>query len=186
MSYRIGITGSAGTGKSTLAILTAQELGISHISSKSITQEILASEGFDYASGEQVECFLSQNGRPDKIMKKLQDMEAGTEQFVTDRMFVDLAAYAITELYDGDSKKVEQVFNLCKSEMKKYTHVIVCPWGKNPIKDNRVRTLNPWYQFIIHSIEVNLLDLWDIRYYQVKSIIEQDKLNEILAYIKRS
>ena len=101
-------------------------------------------------------------------------------------MFVDLAAYAITELYDGDSKKVEQVFNLCKSEMKKYTHVIVCPWGKNPIKDNRVRTLNPWYQFIIHSIEVNLLDLWDIRYYQVKSIIEQDKLNEILAYIKRS
>jgi len=186
MLYRIGITGSAGTGKTTLAILTAQELGIPHLSSKSITQEILANEGFDYASGEQVECFLSQNGRPDKIMKKLQEMEAGTEQFVTDRMFVDLAAYAITELYETDSKKVEQIFNLCKSEMKKYTHVIVCPWGKNPIKDNRVRTLNPWYQFIVHSIEVGLLDLWGIGYHQVKSVSEQDKLKEILDYVKHS
>ena len=182
--YRIGITGSAGTGKTTLALLVAKQLGIPHLSSKSITQEILASEGFDYSSGEQVERFLSQNGRPDKIIKKIQQMEKEQEQFITDRSFVDLAAYAITELHDDDPKKVEQIFNLCKTEMKKYSHVIVCPWGKKPIKENNVRTLNQWYQFIIQSTELNLLNLWGIKYFILQKTQESDQVQEILDYIR--
>lgn len=160
---RIGICGSAGTGKTTLAVALAQHLDIPLLKSKDITNDILIRDGYDYASGVHIEQFLAQSNRQDEMLKKHTEFENANGQFVVDRTVVDLFAYAVVEC-NFDPEKIEKFYKLCKTYAKTYTHLIFCPWGKRPLLSNNRRTLNPWYQFLIHSVEKVILDEWKLSY----------------------
>ena len=60
MTYRIGLIGSAGIGKSGVADKVAKRFGITFLRSKDITRPLLADRGFSQDKCECVEKFLSE------------------------------------------------------------------------------------------------------------------------------
>jgi len=178
---RVGIVGSAGTGKTSLASRLSSDLGVAFLEAKEITLDVLRRDGYDYGSGVQIERFLAQEGRQEEIFYRTLDAERSAGSFVTDRTLVDLAAYFVAELHDVEPMKVEKYVSECR-EAAKYTHLILCPWGRTPLLDNRRRTLNPWYQMIIHGLELTILHTWGMSYMNFEGGYDQ-LLQAIRAYL---
>ena len=177
---KIGIIGASGTGKSSLARAVSKELKIPCLESKAITQDILERDKYDYASGVQVERFLANTGRQNEILRRTMEQEDAVESFVTDRTVVDLAAYVVCEMHDSDSSTVRNVIDTCKKRVSGYTHLFLCPWEDKPVDTNQKRTLNPWYQFLIHTIEMGLLESWECDYSILNIPHIQGKLHHLL------
>jgi len=184
MKHKIGIVGCAGTGKSTLARRVAKSLGIPCIESKDITAHILERDGYDYSSGVQVERFLANSGRQMEILRKTIESQEEQEQFVTDRTVVDLAAYAVCEMYNHDTKALKHVVEMCKGSVSGYSHLFLCNWNDKPIDENNKRTLNPWYQFLIHALEVGIMDYWECKYEVVSGESSDDRVEGLLVKLR--
>jgi predicted ATPase len=185
MSFRIGIVGCAGTGKSSLARALSQKLRIPALESKRITQDILERDKYDYASGVQIERFLAHTGRQNEILRRTVEQEEGAseEGFVTDRTVVDLAAYVVCELKDLDVEALQHIFNTCQRRVKEYTHLFLCPWREEPMSGNDRRTLNPWYQFQIHAVDVGILGHWGCSYVPLKETETGPRVEEVLGVL---
>lgn len=181
---RIGIVGAAGTGKTSLAEALSSTLGIPLLKSREITDDILKRDGFDYASGIQIERFLANSGRPNEILRRTIAQQQA-EQFVTDRTVVDLAAYAVCELHDMDIVAVRHILGTCKKNIGSYSHLFLCPWQDVPVENNKRRTLNPWYQFLIHTVELGILQDWGCRYTVLVAGNTKDRVAEIGSILGR-
>jgi predicted ATPase len=164
---KMGICGASGTGKSSLAESLSKSLGLPFFRSKDITQIILTRDGYDYSSGIQIEQFLANSGRQNEILRRTIEQQS-TGQFVTDRTVVDLAAYAVCEMHD-EVEAVKHIYETCRKYSTIYTHLLLCPWREKAITDNQKRTLNPWYQLMIHAVERGILDDWGCSYYVVET-----------------
>jgi len=180
-NLRIGICGTAGAGKSGLAEAISLGLNVPFVKSKDITQDILDRDGYDYASGTQIERFLAHTGRQNEILRRTLEQQS-VERFVTDRTVIDLAAYVLCEMKD-DEDTVKHIYETCRKKSVIYTHLILCPWLNTPVSDNQKRTLNPWYQLLIHVIERGLMDDWGVKYYTVMGQNTQDRAEEVLAML---
>jgi predicted ATPase len=176
---KVGIVGAAGTGKTSLAEALSVKLGIPLLKSREITEDILKRDGFDYASGIQIERFLTNSGRPNEILRRTIAQQQKAEQFVTDRTVVDLAAYAVCELHDMDNGAVRNILETCRKNVTSYTHLFVCPWQDVPVEDNKRRTLNPWYQFLVHTVELGILQEWKCQYVVLSSANTKGRVDEI-------
>ena len=156
---RVGIAGCAGTGKSVLAEKLAAEMGIPFLPAKEITGDILHRDGYDYASGQQVEKFLATHEHQQEILRRTREQHSA-EEFVTDRTAIDLAAYAILELKGPINVKL--YLQECKALARTYTHILFCPWEDLRIEDNHKRTLDPWYQFAVHSVQLQVTQMFGL------------------------
>jgi predicted ATPase len=164
--FKIGVVGSAGSGKTSFAEALAKTLAVDFLKSKEITQDILNRDHYDDTSGIQIERFLANSGRQNEILRRTLEQHE-VEQFVTDRTVVDLAAYVLCEM-NGDPRIVENIINTCKKNVTRYTHLFLCPWRDTPVTDNKKRTLNTWYQFMIHTVERGIMDDWGCKYYIIE------------------
>ena len=186
MSLKIGIVGASGTGKSSLARTLARHLGIKSLESKTITQDILERDGYDYGSGVQVERFLANTGRQNEILRRTMEREDKEENgFVTDRTVVDLAAYVVAELHSTDTRGLSDLYNTCQDRVKDYTHLFLCPWKECRVTENYKRTLNPWYQFQIHALEVGIMNFWDMPFTVIESEGPEERVEEIVNALKK-
>lgn len=161
---KIGIVGAAGMGKSSLAQSLSSRLNIPLLKSKEVTQEILRRDGYDYASGIQVERFLASPGRQNEILRHTREQQQQAPSFVTDRTLIDLAAYASVELYPAETQTLRDIMGVCRKNVGIYTHLFLCPWTDSPLEPNNRRTLNPWYQHLIHMVELGILTEWGCPY----------------------
>lgn len=182
---RIGIVGSAGTGKSQLGYELAEKMKLPFLRASTVTRGILEKDGYDYAGGIQVESFLFQDNRQERLSKKTMKLEIDNYCFVTDRTVIDLAAYAIVELYDGKRDKLDKLLDRYYEHLvnHNYTDVFVCPWVEE-VTDNGLRTLNPWYQFLIHSTCLGVMEDWGIKYHILRANKTNDRVKEIIKTIK--
>jgi len=185
MSLRIGIVGCAGTGKSAFARSLSTEQKIPVLESKQITQDILNRDGYNYSSGIQVERFLANSGRQNEILRRTMEQEDSVDDFVTDRTVVDLAAYVVCEMHDIDTEVVRNIFETCSRRVSRYTHLFFCPWKDEPISENSKRTLNPWYQFLIHAAEMGILKSWGCEFTLLEPY-ETDSRMDVIRDILRA
>lgn len=177
---KIGIAGCSGTGKSILAQRLAAELEVPFLPSKEITSDILERDGFDYASGEQVEKFLSTHSHQKEILKRTKEQQS-IESFVSDRTAIDLASYAIMEM-EGPLD-VQRYIDECAKMATSYDYIFFCPWEGREILDNNKRTLDPWYQFAVHSVQQEVMGMFNIpRKVLTKSDVG-DRVSEAMGYI---
>jgi deoxyadenosine/deoxycytidine kinase len=184
MDRRIGFIGCAGTGKSTLAKALADELGVPFLASRDITETILDRDGYDYGSGIKIERFLSDVSRQKEIMKRTIQEQGECDQFVTDRTVIDLAAYAICELHPQDVKALRHIYDTCMGFSDRYTHLIVCPWSDVPIEDNRKRTINAWYQFVIAGMDLGILREWGLEFVVLESEGYEARMKDIVSAVQ--
>jgi len=181
-NIKIGIIGSAGTGKSTLAESVASTFKIANLKSREITEDILTRDGYDYSSGIQIERFLANSGRQSEMLKRTLEQQS-VESFVTDRTVIDLAAYAVCELSQSDPMALRKIFDTCKTESSTYTHLFLCPWKDIPIAVTKKRTLNTWYQYLIYIVEKGMLDDWGCKYVVLESENNDERLKKILEEV---
>ena len=181
MTYRIGIIGCAGVGKSSFAEALAIELGIPCLLSKGITQHVLVRDGYSYSSGVQIERFLAETRRQGEILRRTLEQQS-LDQFVTDRTMVDLAAYSLAEMNcDAD---ISHIYATCQKNMEKYTHIFLLPFKDKPVTDNGKRTLNPWYQRLVHTIERGIMEDWNKGYWIIESDDTKERVSEALNMLR--
>jgi len=184
-NIRLGLVGASGTGKTALAVKLSSALSIPCLMAKDVTGAILTRDGYDYSSGEQVERFLAHMGRQNEMLRKTMEQQSG-EQFVADRTVLDLAAYVMAEIHgEQNSGAVHSMFETCKVNVSRYTHIFMCPWREGPIAANNRRTLDPWYQRMIHMIEVGLLVEWGCHYTVLKAKTEEARCEEVLGVLRK-
>jgi hypothetical protein len=182
---RIGIVGTAGTGKSSLARGLAESLGLQLNLSKTITQKILDRDGYDYGSGIQVEKFLATEVRQRQILEDTIQSNQLSNNFVSDRTVIDLAAYAIAELHSVNPDVLNEIYNICFANVGRYTHIAFCEWNSINLIDNGRRTLNPYYQFVIHSIEKELCHEWGCKPIFLGVMDDDKRVKFVLDELKR-
>jgi predicted ATPase len=162
-----------------LAEVLAAKFSVPLLKSREITEDILKRDGYSFASGIQIERFLANSGRQNEILRRTIEQQNAAKAFVTDRTVVDLAAYVVCEMHDKDQVAVSRILETCRKNVSVYTHIFVCPWRDVPVADNKRRTLNPWYQFLVHLVEAGLLQEWGCKY----AVLQKDGTTERVAEI---
>ena len=184
-NLRIGLTGTSGTGKSSLAEMVSAKLGIPVLKSKEITESILKRDGYDYGSGIQIERFLANTGRQNEMLRRTIEQQA-VPNFVTDRTVIDLAAYAVCEMHHNDVTALRRIIETCHKNVSTYTHLFLCPWKDVPVENTHKRTLNPWYQFCIHIMERGILDEWLCDYHVLSGKNNEERIDEVLEVVGKN
>ncbi len=148
---RIAITGSAGTGKTTLGRALADELGVPFLAER--MRERIES-GLDVGA-------LSRRDWRALIESEWESQCAAEAAcpngFVADRSSVDFAAFWLHYGLQDERELTERWMARMFAHARGYERLIVCPWGDLPLVDDGVRSTNRWTQLRYHSILEGLL-----------------------------
>ena len=180
---KIALSGSAGTGRTTIAKRIASAINYNPLTN--LAKSLLKDEGFRYGTDETVEEFLATPVRQLKLFQLKQMKESELENFVTDRSWIDLAAYCIQGMQTRTDFDISSFIEDCRTEVEKYDAIIHIPWGRQPLQPNGTRTINPWFQFVIDSIICRLANQWQIQMIEIDGgLANVDAIQEILTSIK--
>lgn len=161
--YKIGLIGSAGIGKSSIALEISKKLDLVFLKSKDITRPILKKYGYDYSIGECVEKFLSKKEIEFEIVDTRTYQESLlTGGFVTDRTTLECFAYALLSVEKYVDDEIALLEKICCDNMKNYTHIFYFPYKNGWLEDNGLRTVNTFFQWKIDLIIRGLLDDWGV------------------------
>jgi len=182
MEYRIGLIGSAGLGKSSIAAKIGKELGISFLRSKDITRPLLADRGFSQEKFDCVEKFLSEKEMEYEIVdKKINHERLMSSGFVTDRTTLECFAYALLSVENYAPDEVSILEKMCHGNMSNYTHLFYFPYGNGWLEPNGVRTVNEYFQRKIDMLIRALLEDWKIN----AVTVGEKPFDEIMALLRK-
>lgn len=145
-SRKIALSGSAGTGKTTLGRKLAEELGVAFIEERMRRR---LESGFDLhgMSSDDWRALMRDDWEAQRA-----DEERAIDGFVSDRSSLDYAAfwlhYGLHEEIEATERWVERM----TSEARRYDRIVLFPWGSLPIENDGVRSTNRWTQLRFQSI----------------------------------
>ena len=149
---RIALSGSAGTGKTTLGRALAAELGLPFIEEP---MRARLEDGLDLRS-------ISH----DDLRRLLGELwaeqhaaeQASRDGFVSDRSAADFAAFWIHYGFHHGPGDTEARMAQWLHALQDYDRVLLLPWGVLPLEHDGVRSTNRWIQFMFQSLVEGLLD----------------------------
>jgi hypothetical protein len=179
--FKIGLIGSAGIGKSSIAYEVSKKLDLCFLKSKDITRPILKKYGYDYSTGECVEKFLSKKEIEFEIVDKRTYQESLlTGGFITDRTTLECFVYALLSVEKYVDDEITLLEKICYENMKHYSHIFYFPYKNGWLEDNGLRTVNTFFQWKIDLIIRGLLDDWSV---DVIPINHDNPVEFIINYI---
>ena len=180
--YNIGLIGSAGICKSSVALEISKDFDLIFLKSKDITRPLLKKYGYDYSSGECVEKFLSKKEIEFEIVDSRTFQESLlTGGFITDRTTLECFAYSLLSIEKYADDEIATLENMCYENMKNYTHIFYFPYKNGWLEDNGIRTVNTFFQWKIDLIIRGLLDDWGINAITVGA---DNPIDFIKSYLK--
>lgn len=154
---KIGITGSFGTGKTTLSKLVAGRKKYKLLSESPLQAFQI---GLSMNKQADTECEVY-------IFGKQIEMEINAkDNYVADKCFIDLFAYA-EYLFPEDKSLLDVLEKITDNAVKKYDIIIYLPSGEFPIEDDGLRPIDVGFQ---KAVDKNILDYLlknKIKYYRV-------------------
>ncbi len=178
---RIVITGSHGTGKTTIAKQIYSYIKNEEIKAEINTNNLQKNKIF---SGRQTYCFLPEAalqayeiGLPINentsvetevwIFAKQLEMEMKIKNnWVADKCFIDLLAYG-KFLFPHNYELINILTQVALPRMHKYDLVIFTPCGEFPIEDDGIRSLDPRFQSEIDKIIIKIMKEHNIQYHKI-------------------
>ncbi|WP_162306063.1 AAA family ATPase [Oleisolibacter albus] len=152
---RLGITGSAGTGKTTLAAAVACRLAVPVLPE---AMRALLEQGFDLHS-------LSRDQHRDLLCRQADALACDLARIdgglVSDRTPLDMAAFWLSNGYGvDDPAATEALLARAIMALADYSHIVLLPWGAMPLAADGVRSPNPWLQLHFQTIIEGLCRRW--------------------------
>lgn len=172
--YKIGLIGSAGLGKSSIALEISKKMNLFFLKSKEITRPILKKYGWNSLSASRNDCnvekFLSQKEIEYEIVDKRTYQESLLSGgFITDRTTLECFVYALLSVEKYADDEICLLEKICKENMKNYTHIFYFPYKNGWLEDNGLRTVNTYFQWKIDLMIRGLLDDWGIEAFTVSA-----------------
>jgi adenylate kinase family enzyme len=181
---KIGLIGAGGCGSTTVASNIANELNIKFIRSSDFTRGILKRDGYDYEPNSFVEKFLAEKKREFELIDLRIDAEHQQDDFITDRTTLENYVYALDSIQNYSTDELNIIHCKCWVNMKRYTHLFYLP-RKDNLKDNKLRTLNVFYQRNIDYLIQGVIKDWGLEVQQLPDNIEES-IEIILEKIKNA
>ena len=149
---RIALSGSAGTGKTTLGRRLADELGVAFIE-EGMRERLAAGldvHGLDAEGWQRLirELWEEQRARE----------EACADGFVADRSSIDYAAFWLHYGQFDPRDTCEAFLAEMFAESRRYERILLFPWGALPIAEDGVRSTHRWVQFRFQALLEGLLE----------------------------
>ena len=143
---RIALSGSAGTGKTTLASRLAAELGVPYIE-EGMRRRIQGGLAWYELDREQ------QLGLIEELWEEQRAAEdAATGGFVADRSSYDFAAFWLHYDFHADLRDTSDRFEHWCASGERYDRVLLLPWGVLPLEADGVRSTNRYMQLRYQGI----------------------------------
>lgn len=144
---RIGLTGSAGVGKTTLALTIAGAVGVPVLEER-MRARLLAGFSLHALTREEHRDLL--RGDADDLIDGAAACEDG---FVSDRTPLDFVAFWLCNGYAADEPEATGAFlRLAAAATAGWDAVVVLPWGSVPLVADGVRYPNPWHQLHAQTV----------------------------------
>ncbi|MGQ9367593.1 AAA family ATPase [Azospirillum sp. A39] len=152
---RIGLTGSAGVGKTTLALTLGATLGVPVLHER-MRDRLRAGYSLHALTREEHRALLREDA------EDLADRAAGVPAgFVADRTPLDFVAFWLCNGYAADDPAGTADFvEQARAAVADWDLVVVLPWGVLPLVDDGVRYANPWHQLHAQSVVEGLCRRW--------------------------
>ncbi len=171
---RIALSGSAGTGKTTLGRRLANALDVPFLAE--IMRKRIES-GFDFHGMTRSDwrALMSEQWQEQRALE-----DAQPDGFVSDRSSLDYAAFFLHyDLHvDADA---EPWLDAMARESQRYDRILLFPWGALPLVDDGVRSTNRWTQLRFQTILEGLVDRYArARVLRVPPITDLDQRLEIV------
>ena len=179
---KIGLIGAGGCGSTTVATKISNELNIKMIRSSDFTRNILKRDGYDYDSDSFVEKFLADKKREFELIDLRIDAEHQQENFITDRTTLENYVYALDSIENYSTDELNILHCKCWINMKRYSHLFYLP-RKDNLKDNKLRTLNVFYQRSVDYLIRGVIRDWGLNVVTLPENIE-DSVNMIKEIVK--
>ncbi|MDG5496860.1 AAA family ATPase [Niveispirillum sp. BGYR6] len=143
----IGLTGSAGTGKTTLGKGLAARLD-RELVAEAMRARLMA--GFDLHQ-------LTREGHRALLLEDATSLARRLANpngpLLTDRTPLDMAAFWLANGYGVEAPAAtEALLARAICAMADYERVILLPWGALPLADDGIRSTNPWMQLHFQTI----------------------------------
>ena len=140
---RLGLSGSAGTGKSTLGRALAAALDVPYLP-----------EGMRSRLEAGLDLHSLTHAALQALVEELWEEHCAAEDeasrvaggFVADRSAVDFAAFWLHYRFTEDAPATARFFSSTFGRLSVYDHIVLLPWGVLPLVADGVRTSNPWIQ----------------------------------------
>ncbi len=182
---KIAFTGTASTGKTTLInelykIEKFKNLNIEFITADA--RSILESMGYmqiDEMSASQVKLFQRQY-----LQKKIY-LEENKNDFITDRSYIDIAAYWLVRDCNDDFEKAKEVLEISKKKVQEYDIHFYFPYGVIPFEDDGYRSRNEEFRKKIGDQIENFCIDWNINFITINTPDIKERIKIVLDYIKK-
>ncbi len=151
---RVALSGSAGTGKTTLAMALAQHLDLPYIP-----------EGMRRRIEGGLDLHALDHGGLRRLVLALWEEQVEAEEaclrdhggFVSDRSPLDYAAFWLLYRFTDDTTATERLFEAVAERLDRLDRVVLLPWGVLPLQADGVRSTNPWVQRHFQALVEGLL-----------------------------
>ncbi|MSP57086.1 MAG: hypothetical protein EXR69_16035 [Myxococcales bacterium] len=178
---RIALSGSAGTGKTTLGKRLAAELGLPYVPEG--MRAYLEGNGPDLHS-------LGRDGLRALVLR-LWDEQMEAERvavqdhggFVVDRCAVDFSAFWIYYGYAADDPETRRLFAETQAPTR-YDSVWLFPWGAFPVEADGVRSSSPWVQLHVHTLIEGMLHRAGAPLHHITGGTVDERLAEVLGWVR--
>lgn len=146
MTLRIAISGSAGTGKTSVGRALAARLEVPFIE-ESMRRRIAEGLRVDILSPSELADLLREVWEEQRQAEE----EAGAH-FVVDRSSYDYVAFWLQYGLHHDEARTDAWVGELSSLGERYDRVLLLPWGVLPLEADGIRSTNRWIQFHYQSL----------------------------------
>ncbi|WP_434347629.1 ATP-binding protein [Myxococcus virescens] len=182
---KIALTGASSTGKTTLADSLMKEPDFRRQVDDFLTTNargLLARMG--HKSMDRM--------RRDELLKfqreylaQKQQMEVGQERYLTDRSFIDVAAYWLRrDAIELGPEQREEVVDACRVAARRYDLHVYCPFGVVGFKSDGYRSEDLRHHREIGEQIASFLSEWGIRFITLDTADHEERVARVLSEVR--
>ncbi|MAH85603.1 MAG: hypothetical protein CBB68_15370 [Rhodospirillaceae bacterium TMED8] len=177
MTIKLAVSGSAGTGKSSLAMALSKSLNLPYLeeSFRSRCEDGLVFQDLSRAAQSLLIVEL--------YSEAIDQVTKCSDGFVQDRCPIDFLAFWLHYGFWNEEKSSKDLFKRVQKDLSYYDRIIMLPWGVFDIQEDGVRSTNCWLQLKFQSLVeglVNRLAPKDLIYWMPNDIdVRQERVDHV-------
>ena len=186
MSYCLAVSGSAGTGKSTLAERLANRLDLPYVD-EGFRRRLEAGLDPHLLSRQEMRDLILELYR--EAMNELDDACEIHGGFVADRCSIDYLAFWLHYGFSTEEDLTAKLYSKSRQDLNRYDYIVMLPWGVFEIEDDGRRANNKWlqlkFQSLLEGLAYRLIERQKIHWVPKEAMDVNDRVNLVFDYLEK-